>query len=389
MSRRGRWDIFCSVIDNYGDVGVAWRLARQLTQDFAQDVSLWVDDIEALQHLWAEVHPLLESQQVEGVTVRRWRESLPADSDADVVIEAFGCHLPEPCLSVLAARSPRPVWLNLEYLSAENWVEDCHGLPSIHPTLPLTKYFFFPGFTARTGGLLRERGLIEQRRAFQSDPQARFTFLANLGVEVPPETRIYSLFCYETPAIAGWLEALAADTTPTLCLVPEGRALTAVAAWLQVDGLRAGDRQQRGALTVHALPFLRQDSYDRLLWSCDFNVVRGEDSFVRAQWAARPFCWHIYPQVGGAHWLKLDAFLHLYTEGMPAELAAATRAFAMAWSGDGDIAAAWAQLSPLASTAQLAVTQQSIEAWSDAMAARPDLASALLEFCETHRQAGA
>jgi len=383
MSRRGRWDIFCSVIDNYGDIGVTWRLARQLTQDFAQEVCLWVDDIEALQHLWPDVHSLLESQQVEGVTVRRWRESLPADSDADVVIEAFGCHLPEPCLPLLAARSPRPVWLNLEYLSAEDWVEDCHGLPSIHPTLPLTKYFFFPGFTARTGGLLRERGLIEQRRAFQSDPQARFTFLANLGVEVPAEAQIYSLFCYEAPAIVVWLEALAADAQPTLCVVPEGRALGVVAEWLQVDVLRAGDRQQRGSLTVHVLPFLRQDSYDRLLWSCDFNVVRGEDSFVRAQWAARPFCWHIYPQADGAHRQKLDAFLHLYTEGMPTELGAATRAFAKAWGGDGDIAAAWALLSPLLASAQQAVTS-----WSDTMAARPDLASALLEFCEIHRQSG-
>jgi uncharacterized repeat protein (TIGR03837 family) len=276
------------------------------------------------------------------------------------------------------------VWLNLEYLSAEDWVEDCHGLPSIHPTLPLTKYFFFPGFTARTGGLLRERGLIEQRVAFQNDPLARFTFLANLGVAVPSDARIYSLFCYETPAIAGWLDALAAGVAPTLCLVPEGKALTAVADWLQLDELQAGDRQQRGALTVHVLPFLRQDSYDRLLWCCDFNVVRGEDSFVRAQWAARPFCWHIYPQADGAHWQKLDAFLHLYTETMPAELATATRAFARAWSGDGDIVAAWALLSPLVAAAKQAVTT-----WSEALAARPDLASALLEFCEIHRQRGA
>ena len=27
---RVTWDIFCSVVDNFGDIGVTWRLARQL-----------------------------------------------------------------------------------------------------------------------------------------------------------------------------------------------------------------------------------------------------------------------------------------------------------------------------------------------------------------------
>lgn len=94
---------------------------------------------------------------------------------------------------------------------------------------------------------------------------------------------------------------MAADSTPTHLLVPEGRILGDVERWLAVDGLTVGAVHVRDALTVQVLPFVRQDQYDLLLWSCDFNAVRGEDSFVRAQWAGRPMLWHIYRQDEDIH----------------------------------------------------------------------------------------
>ncbi len=379
MSGCERWDIFCKVIDNFGDVGVTWRLARQLANEFDKHVCLWIDDLTPLQRLWPDVQTTLDIQQVAGITIKHWHSAQIPAIDTDVVIEAFACHLPEPCLPTLAALTPRPVWLNLEYLSAEDWVDDCHGLPSIHPQLPLTKYFFFPGFTARTGGLLRERGLLEQRQSFQRDPSARAAFLANLGVELPAATRLFSLFCYESPAIAVWLDALSAAEQPTLCLVPEGRAVPAVAAWFGQSTLQVGERCQRGALTVRVLPFQQQDSYDRLLWSCDFNIVRGEDSCVRAQWAGQPFGWHIYAQADSAHLPKLEAFYALYGAQLSPQLGAALREFALAWSGEGAVAAAWAELEQ-----RWPEWQQAAAAWSAAQGERPDLASALLAFCEAH-----
>lgn len=379
MASCERWDIFCKVIDNYGDVGVTWRLARQLAHEFDKSVCLWIDDLAPLQQLWPEVQTAPAQQQVAGVTIKHWQaEELPI-IDTDVVIEAFACHLPEPCLPAMAALTPRPVWLNLEYLSAEDWVDDCHGLPSLHPHLPLSKYFFFPGFGARTGGLLRERGLLERRESFQREPGARTAFLANLGVQLPAATRLFSLFCYEGPAIAAWLEALAAAEQPTLCLVPEGRVIPVVAAWFGQPNLQPGEPYRRGALTVQVLPFLPQDSYDRLLWSCDFNMVRGEDSCVRAQWAGRPFGWHIYPQADAAHLPKLEAFYALYGAGLAPELAAALRQFALAWSGDGAVAAPWAALEQ-----RWPEWQSAAAGWAAAQGARPELASALLAFCEAH-----
>jgi uncharacterized repeat protein (TIGR03837 family) len=62
-------------------------------------------------------------------------------------------------------------------------------------------------------------------------------------------------------------------------------------------------------LRVSLLPLLSQTDFDQLLWTCDLNFVRGEDSLVRALWAGRPFVWQIYPQDDGAHRPKLAAFL--------------------------------------------------------------------------------
>lgn len=159
---RRSWDLFCRVIDNYGDIGVCWRLAADLGAR-GQRVRLWVDDRSAL--AW------MAPSGAEGVEVRDWREPLPDAEPGDVVVEAFACDPPASFVAAMARRQPAPVWINLEYLSAEPWVERCHGLPSPQwqgPAAGLRKWFFHPGFTAATGGLLREPGLLAQRAAFDA-----------------------------------------------------------------------------------------------------------------------------------------------------------------------------------------------------------------------------
>jgi uncharacterized repeat protein (TIGR03837 family) len=63
------------------------------------------------------------------------------------------------------------------------------------------------------------------------------------------------------------------------------------------------------ACRLHTMQPLPQREFDHLLWACDLNFVRGEDSLVRALWAGQPFVWQIYPQHDNAHHAKLDAFL--------------------------------------------------------------------------------
>ena len=273
------WTLFCRVIDNLGDVGVCWRLARGLAAH-GQQVTLVIDDASALNWMAPTGAP--------GVAVLPWPAHGNAAVCGDVVIEAFGCDPPPAFVTAMAARAPPPVWLNLEHLSAEGYVERSHGLPSPQPN-GLVKWFFYPGFTSGTGGLLREPGLLERAAMFDGP-----AFLDGLGCVPSTGERVVSLFCYDNPALPALLHSLAEQ--PTLLLLTPGPAQR------QVHAAPPGVRLAR-------LPWVSQDDYDHLLWACDLNFVRGEDSLVRALWAGKPFVWQIYPQHDGAHVAKLDAFV--------------------------------------------------------------------------------
>ncbi|MFJ2480646.1 elongation factor P maturation arginine rhamnosyltransferase EarP [Pseudomonas sp. NPDC087598] len=369
-----RWDIFCTVVDNYGDIGVTWRLARQLVAEHSSVVRLWVDDLRAFERICPEIDINATQQWQQGVEVRHWPSEWPHTDAADVVIAAFACQLPSEYMDAMAGREKPPLWMNLDYLSAEEWVIGCHGLPSVKYK-SVQKFFFFPGFQPGTGGLLRERGLLEQRRQFQQDPQAQRQFLQGLGVERAADAQLVSLFAYENAGLASWLDVLAADATATHLLVPEGRILGDVARWLGVETLNAGAIHVRQALTVQVLQFVRQDQYDHLLWCCDFNAVRGEDSFVRAQWAGRPMLWHIYQQNEDIHLDKLDAFLALYSKGLSPAAAQAMNGLWQAWSAGQPIGGHW-----LEARKHWPELKENAEAWCLEQGLQADLAAALVQF---------
>jgi len=380
--------IFCKVVDNFGDIGICWRLARQFHAEHGIDVTLWVDDLHSFQRIWPSVRVDVATQQVEGVTVRHWanQDGVFAPGEvADIVIEFFGVDIPPGYIAAMAQCEPRPVWINYEGLSAEEWVEGCHALPSMHPRLKLTKHFFFPGFTEKTGGLLRERGLVEARAAFQADRRAQHDFLRGLGVAHEElDTLKVSLFCYPHAPVAELFESWAQGSRNVTCLVPEGVARDQVAAFLKVDPAlaRAGAGATRGRLCVRVIPFMRQDDYDRLLWACELNFVRGEDSWVRAQWAGRPFIWHIYQQDENLHHVKLRAFLQKYA-GNQASLIDVS----LAWNGaalENARAADWPALWT-ALQADLPALAQRAENWQARMLANGDLVSNLLNFARTLR----
>lgn len=368
--------IFCRVVDNYGDIGICWRLARQLQAEHNVAVTLWVDDLASFQRICPAVAVDAETQVVAGVTVRHWRNQsgvFTSQDVADIVIEFFACDIPPGYIAAMAQCTPRPVWLNLEGLTAEEWVEGCHMLPSMHPQLPLTKHFFFPGFTSRTGGLLREGALLAAARAFQADPSAQAAFLGSLGVTASEMAAVkVSLFCYPQAPVAGLFAAWINGSEPVLCLVPEGVASDAVATFVGAPAV-AGAVHAHGALTVRVLPFIPQPDYDKLLWSCDLNLVRGEDSFVRAQWAGRPFIWHIYHQDENLHHVKLRAFLERYASP-------AVTAFSLAWNGvDTGAPADWPALWEGLRDATSAIEARAM-AWQQQMLEHGDLAGNLLAF---------
>lgn len=361
-----RWDIFCRVVDNLGDAAVCWRLARQLADEYRFDVRLWIDLPEALARM---VPGALPGREIEGVAIERWDESDPrlgaAADVSHVVLAAFACTLPEGYRH--AMRSHPPVWIDLEYLSAEAWVDTHHGLDSVKSD-GLVESFFFPGPGDGAGGMSREHDLIARRDAFETDPSQRADFLAALGVEVHPDDRFVSLFCYPWAHVDALLGALDADPGPGRwrVLLPEGVAPDAPSH-----------------VRLQRIPFVPQRDVDRLLWSCELNFVRGEDSFVRALWAGRPMVWQIYPQQERAHLPKLQAFVDRWQHAaaLPAAAADAFERAHAAWNApagtDGHTATAAALPAFLRTLPELrAGARRAAQTHSRA----PALAARLVEF---------
>lgn len=317
------WDVFCRVVDNFGDIGVCWRLCADLAER-GHDVRLWVDDASALS--W--MAPV--AKRPPGLQLRPWDS--PPEEPGDVVIEAFGCNPPDAFVNLMQRPAP-PVWINLEYLSAEAWVERCHGLRSPVMSGPgngLTKWFFYPGFTPRTGGLLREANAMARRTQWQQDQAAcRHDWLNRHGVApLAADERLVSLFCYQLAPVGALLDSLMAGDRPVRVLVMPGFAGLLTRAWQLQNS--AAPRH----VTLHEMPaFLSQVDFDQLLWCCDLNFVRGEDSAVRALWAGRPHIWQIYPQDDGVHAGKLDAFMDGWMAGWPEDLASDVRRVWRCWNG--------------------------------------------------------
>ncbi len=351
-----RWDLFCRVVDNFGDIGVCWRLAADLASR-GEQVRLWVDDSSAL--TW------MAPDGAEGVAVHRWDDDPPDVEPGEVVVEAFGCDPPVHFVQGMAARRTAPVWINLEYLSAEAAVERHHGLPSPQlagPGKGMSKWFFYPGFTVGTGGLIREPGSMAAQQAF--DPA---TWLQGRGIDVRAGEQRVSLFCYDNPAVPGLLTELA--QTPTLLLATAGNAARQVLHEL-------GPGLTRGALRAFLLPPLAQQDFDALLWSCELNFVRGEDSFVRAQWAGQPFVWQIYPQQDRAHEAKLNAFLDAFLARADPDVARDVRTLWLRWNGLPALSA---------KKIDLPAWRRHFLAWRSSLLMQSDLTRQLLRFVAERR----
>ena len=392
-------DVFCRVVDNFGDIGVTWRLVRQLQREHNWSIRLWVDDLKSFQRLEARVHLHALQQVIEHIEIIRWGDPAPDLIPYPIVLCSFSCDLPATYIAQLHKRPA--LWVNLEYLSAETWVEGCHGLPSLRGD-GLSSYFFFPGFNAKTGGLLRERELLTHRDSWQKDLGGQHRMLERLGVSaaalaawrlqstvsshrseidskrqsevqdisLPPSVhsqaaRLLTLFCYPHAPAAQLLDALCADSRASVVLIPQG-----VAPELTTG--RLGPLKQ---VYLERIPFVSQPEYDQLLWMADLNFVRGEDSIVRAVWAGKPLIWQIYPQTEGTHLIKLEAWLKM--SSLPADIQDLMRK----WNADtvsADLPNRFAQAVNAEAYAQWSSYASAL---SHTLAQETDFAQALHDFC--------
>jgi uncharacterized repeat protein (TIGR03837 family) len=363
-------DLFCRVIDNLGDLGVCWRISRQLKNEYGANVRLIVDDLSPFKTLEPRVDLSLATQTIDTIAVTTWHEfeGSNAPCECDLAIEAFACDPPLAYVESMARRATKPVWINLEYLSAEDWVDGVHGLPSPHPRLLLTKYFFVPGFTEKSGGLVRERLLPLQgggRRGMgfhKTWPPPFPTLSSNLATSLSSlplrgrESMRALAFTYPHAPVRALAEAFARADEP-LQISLAAPLNDAEPSWPQI------------------VP-VPQTEFDELLSQFDVLLVRGEDSFLRAQYAAKPMLWHIYPTDDRAHIKKLDAWLDRYCEKMEPDLAQIYRRASQAFVDPDheasleDAFAAFARALPR--------LHAHAERWCDSLFAATDLATRLV-----------
>lgn len=373
------FDIFSRVIDNFGDAGVCWRLARQLQQTLADastapgtsldpeknTIRLFIDDLSRLAALVPQVNPDLAIQTIQGVQIHHWSCAEHVSYTATVVVEAFGCDLPTGYQHIMPDYTR--LWINLEYLSAEPWVTEWHGLPSLQPN-GLPKFFFFPGFTRQTGGLLREPDLTDRHQAWQTRANARRDVLVSLGLSdsalrlIDEDALLILLFGYADKPLDELIKGLEQASRHAVILIP------------------AHDKHnlhgtQNDNVHVEFIPFVPQYDFDTLLWCCDINAIRGEDSLVRSLWAGHPMIWHIYPQPDNAHHAKLEAFLAV------TPLPEAVKQLMRAWNQVADTAMISSLVAECIQPDTFRSWRNAMQTYSTHLATEPALVTRLLEFC--------
>jgi len=355
-------DIVCRVVDYYGDAGIGWRLAAGLALEHGFETCLWIDRPDMI----AAMAPAGAAH----VEVRHLDEFATGYRARDVLLTTFDSRIGDAARERIRAAGERSLRVHFEYLSAEPWIDGCHGLPSLKAD-GSKEWMFMPGFTRASGGLIRERGLGALRAGF--DRAGQDAFLARFGAAREPGRRV-SLFCYPEAPADDWFASLAAAPEPTLLFAAHGVAIDSVRRYFGTDPA-PGELLRRDSLGLVRIPFMPQIDYDRLLLACDLNFVRGEDSWIRAHWARRPFVWQPYIQPDGAHLDKLDAFLALALAGAAPATEQCLRGFAHAWSGDGSVAATWPDF-----VAGLPAIGEQLSTYVDGLEAQSDCCSRLAEF---------
>ena len=277
-------DVFCDVIDNFGDAGVCLRLCRDFSKK-NYEVRLFCNNVNILNKITNS-----EDASNRFLSLLSWSDKNMDYSPSEVVIQAFSVRLPDNLIKKIKTR--KSTVINLEYLTAETFAEDCHKLPSYADGFE--SFFFFPGFTKKTGGVVIEKSFLEKINKTKSK-----------------ESKNITLFSYENEKVKSVINSL--NKEKFILNIFEGKGLNNFNNQLKLN-LTAGDEYKLNELTVRVLPMVSQDEYDSYLIDSKLNLVRGEDSIVRAMLTGNPFLWHIYPQEEDAHKDKIEALFDRMSE---------------------------------------------------------------------------
>ena len=284
-------DIFCEVIDNYGDVGVAYRLARELKRIYPnKELRFIINQTE-------ELNLIKKNDDIDDIIVIDYKDVHKIGQPADLVIETFACNIPEIYMN--KALKTSKLMINLEYFSSEDWVDDFHLQESFLGG-NLKKYFFIPGLSEKSGGIILDKEFLDRKNKVQEN---REYYLKQFNIDEKYDL-IISVFSYEKN-FDNFLKTLQKLDKKVLLLLLSEKT--------QKNFIKYFDNNDYyDKIKAVKLPFFTYDKYEELLALCDINLVRGEDSFVRALLLGKPFLWHIYPQDENTHIIKLESFLEKY-----------------------------------------------------------------------------
>ena len=305
-------DIFCEIIDNYGDIGVVYRTAKELQKIFPESkIRVFLNRLDEFKKINSQVIDL-PSQNIDGIeyiTFDYLRDNANKLLTAQVIIEAFGCQIPEEYMEIAYDNSE--LLINLEYLSAEDWIEDFHLQSSPLGRGKLKKVFFMPGFTEKSGGVIADSNYLERiQRVLENKEFYEKKYLSD--IEDRENKIIGTLFSYEknfTPLLED-LKKLDKDVVILAMGEKTQDSLRKILKNFSIEDFR--NSLKYGKIEIRFLNFLNQEEYEELINIVDFNFVRGEDSFIRAVLTGKPYMWHIYCQEEYAHMDKIEGFLDKY-----------------------------------------------------------------------------
>ena len=305
-------DIFCEIIDNYGDIGVVYRTAKELQKIFPESkIRAFLNRLDEFKKINSQVIDL-PSQNIDGIeyiTFDYLRDNANKLLTAQVIIEAFGCQIPEEYIEIAYDNSE--LLINLEYLSAEDWIEDFHLQSSPLGRGKLKKVFFMPGFTEKSGGVIADSNYLERiQRVLENKEFYEKKYLSD--IEDRENKIVGTLFSYEknfTPLLED-LKKLDKDVVILAMGEKTQDSLRKILKNFSIEDFR--NSLKYGKIEIRFLNFLNQEEYEELINIVDFNFVRGEDSFIRAVLTGKPYMWHIYCQEEYAHMDKIEGFLDKY-----------------------------------------------------------------------------
>jgi uncharacterized repeat protein (TIGR03837 family) len=277
-------DIFCDVVDNFGDAGVTYRLARNLADILPEiRIRLFTNGLSVFAGLSPEIKGF-DLLPYDVLNENFMREYPPAE----LIIEAFACHIPE--IYYQTALQTECLIINLDHLSAEKWIEGVHIKESLTGA-KAKKYFFMPGFVENSGGLIPDRQLTQlQREARRKD------FCGRFGLD--GDGLLATVFTYEHD-FSNFINDVIASGKKTELIVFGEKSQKSFESFLKL---------QNEKLKIEFSDFIPQEEYDDLLKVADLNFVRGEDSWARACLSGKPFIWHSYHQEDNYQLVKVRAF---------------------------------------------------------------------------------